>query len=263
MVQKLNQGSIMKNLTLAILALSVVSNPVQASKTKYKDSDWNVTFMTNKSHNLHGQDIKWVDYNGDKALQFTLEGGKPGLRGEDDKQQSWGPKFKERNEVYNHEYFDRKPHTIELQFKMVAGFRTRHESFFQIHSYGKNCKSAKPPLMLRMHRGELRALTKGSDQNDQVPINLNVHRKQLIGKWHDLVITSKLIDKNHISYSIQSKSLGINKTLPNSYMLSCGTQYVKFGIYRPSKANIKFKQSLTKINATSVIQFDDIKLLKK
>ena len=130
---------------------------------------------------------------------------------------------------------------------MIAGFKTRHESFFQIHSYNKNCKSAKPPLMLHMHRGELRALTKGSDHLDHVPIKLNVHRKQLIGKWHDLVITSKLIDKNHISYSIQSKSLGINKTLPNSYMLSCGTQYVKFGIYRPSKANIKFKQSLTKI----------------
>ena len=104
----------MKNLAVAVLALSIVSNSVQAGKQDYIDSDWNVPFMTNKSHNLHGQDIKWVDYNGDKALQFTLEGGKPGLRGEDDKQQSWGPKFKERNEVYNHEYFDRRSHTIEL-----------------------------------------------------------------------------------------------------------------------------------------------------
>jgi hypothetical protein len=146
---------------------------------------------------------------------------------------------------------------------MIAGFKTRHESFFQIHSYNKNCKSAKPPLMLHMHRGELRVLTKGSDHLDQVSTNLNVHRKQLIGKWHDLVITSKPVDKNHISYSIQSKSLDINKLLPDSYMLSCGTQYIKFGIYRPSKANIRFKDSLTKINKTSVIQFDDIKLLKK
>lgn len=253
----------MKNLAVAVLALSLVSNSVQAGKQDYIDSDWNVPFMTNKSWNLHGQDIKWVDYNGDKALQFTLEGGKPGLRGEDDKQQPSGSKFKERNEIYNHEYFDRKPHTIELQFKMIAGFKARNESFFQIHSYNKNCKSAKPPLMLHIHKGELLAKTMGIDHKDHIRTSLNVSRKQLIGKWHDLVINSKLIDKNHISYSIQSKSLGINKTLPNSYMLTCGTQYVKFGIYRPSKANIKFKQSLTKINDTSVIQFDDIRLLRE
>tara|TARA_B110000046_G_C12818020_1_gene324148 strand:- start:59 stop:643 length:585 start_codon:yes stop_codon:yes gene_type:complete len=127
----------------------------------------------------------------------------------------------------------------------------------------KNCKSAKPPLMLHVHRGKLLAKTMGIDHKDHIRTILNVSRKQLIGKWHDLVINSKLVDKNHISYSIQSKSLGINKTLPNSYMLSCGTRYIKLGIYRTSKANIKFKQSLTKINDTSVIQFDDIKLLKK
>ena len=44
----------------------------------YKDSDWNIPMWTWNDH-LHVQDIEWVDCNGDKALQFTLEGGKPGI----------------------------------------------------------------------------------------------------------------------------------------------------------------------------------------
>jgi hypothetical protein len=73
MVQKLNQGSIMKNLAIAGLVLSLASNPVQAGKTEYKDSDWNITMHTNTSDNLNGQDIKWADYNGDCLTSTPME----------------------------------------------------------------------------------------------------------------------------------------------------------------------------------------------
>ena len=61
---------------------------------------------------------------------------------------------------------------------------------------------------------------------------------------------------------ISSGSLGINKTLPDSRVMKCGTTYVKFGIYRPSKADSRFKMSLNKVNPTSVIQFDDLQIIE-
>jgi len=152
---------------------------------------------------------------------------------------------------------------------MLGGFKGRHESFFQIHTHNKRCnKEAKPPFMLHVHKGTLRVQT--FDEYRKVPNGRTftivngkygpVTRSDLLGPWHDIKVISQQLDKNRIRYTVQSKSLGINQTFPNSYMLSCGIQYVKFGIYRPSKASWKHPQSLKKINKTSIIQFDDLKI---
>ena len=77
------------------LAQSLGDKP---GKKSYKDSDWNVPMWTWNDY-LHGQDIKWVDYKEDKALQFTLEGGKPGIA-YDTKKKDYGPMFAERNELH-------------------------------------------------------------------------------------------------------------------------------------------------------------------
>ena len=246
------------------LAQSLGDKP---GKKSYKDSDWNVPMWTWNDY-LHGQDIEWVDYKGDKALQFTLEGGKPGIA-YDTKKKDYGPMFAERNELHTKRY-NSDPRIIEFKFKMIKGWRGHHESFFQVHSHNKACKQqeAKPPFMLHLHKGTLRAQT--FDEHRKVPKGRTftvvkndagpVTRKQLLGSWHDVKITSKYLDKNRISYSVKSESLGINQAFPNSYMLSCGIPYVKLGIYRPSKASWKHPQSLKKINKTSVIQFDDLKI---
>jgi len=262
----------MKKLTLAVLVSALVFTSGQATARgdkSYKDSDWNVAMWAWDNAYLHGQDIKWVNYNGDKALQFTLEGGKPGLAA-DDKQKSWGPKFAERNELHS-EYFNQDPPTIEFKFNIVKGFRDRRETFFQVHSYNDNCTEARPPLMIQLHKGRLRVQTIVSTaygdhkMTPLVSTNYNgpVNRRILLKKWHDMRITSHQVGKNYVQYIIQSESLGISKVLPDSYIRSCGTQHIKFGVYRPSKATIKHPQSLKKINKTSVIQFDDIKFLRK
>jgi hypothetical protein len=251
-------------LTLATLMLSFTS--AYAYQDSYKDSDWNVPMWTHNDF-LHGQDIEWVNYKGDKALQFTLEGGKPGIP-YDAKKKANGPMFAERNELHSKRYNNGLT-VVEFQFRMLGGFKGRHESFFQIHTHNKRCnKEAKPPFMLHVHKGTLRVQT--FDEDKKIPNGRTftvvngkhgqVTRSDLLGPWHDIKVISQQLDKNRIRYTVQSDSLGINQTFPNSYMLSCGIQYVKFGIYRPSKANWKHSQSLKKINKTSVIQFDDLKI---
>ena len=65
--------------------------------------------------------------------------------------------------------------------------------------------------MLHMHKGTLRAQT--FDEHRKVPKGRTftvvendagpVTRKQLLGSWHDIKITSQHLDKNRISYTVQ------------------------------------------------------------
>ena len=253
----------MRLLFVFFIFLHYLAAPINAEvigDKSFKDTDWNVPMWNWNNDYLHGQDIEWINVNGDKALQFTLVGGMPGIR-DDAKPTDYGPLFKERNELHSH-YLKENINKIELKFRMTSGFKTRHENFFQVHTYNNSCKTAKPPLMLVIHKGQFLAVSRGSDQLDRVRTYFGVSRKQLIGSWQDLVVSYTRVDEDYLRFNISSGSLGIDKTLPDSRVMKCGTPYVKFGIYRPSKADSRFKMSLNKVNPTSVIQFDDLQIIE-
>ena len=100
---KLNSENKVKKFTLALIISCFAIASAHAGgigDNRYKDSDWNTSMYNWDNDYLHGQDIEWVKYNGDQALQFTLEGGKPGIR-DDDRPTRWGAKFRERNELFS------------------------------------------------------------------------------------------------------------------------------------------------------------------
>ena len=236
----------------------------------YKDSDWNTSMYNWDNDYLHGQDIEWVKYNGDQALQFTLEGGKPGIR-DDDRPTRRGALFRERNELHS-DYFNRDDHIIAFKFNMVEGFNGRKETFFQIHSYNSYCAMIQgqlnvfPTLKLQVHKGRIAAITKsrkGKDRKAWTRTWLPLRKNELINNWNDITITTSSAYENYMQYTIESKSLGIDMKLPASYISPCGEQYIKFGVYRPSFVKkINGKLTTDGVNQTSVIQFDDVAIVK-
>ena len=165
-----------------LIVLHYVAAPINAEvigDKSFKDTDWNVPMWNWDNDYLHGQDFKWIDFNGDKALQFTLVGGKPGIR-DDAKPTDYGALFKERNELHSH-YLKKNTNRIELKFRMVSGFKTQHENFVQLHTWNNDCKAATPPLMLVIHKGKFLAVTRGADHSDRVTTSFGVNRKQLMG----------------------------------------------------------------------------------
>ena len=148
----------MKKISLAIIVSYFAIASAHAGgigDNSYKDNDWGVAMYNWNNDYLHGQNIQWINSNGDKALQFTLEGGKPGLR-DDDRPHPRGAKFRERNELFS-DFFDRSDHIIAFKFNMVEGFNGRRETFFQIHTWNDYCAKKQgqtkvyPTLMLMIH----------------------------------------------------------------------------------------------------------------
>ena len=217
----------------------------------------------------HQVGIKKIKYNGDQALQFTLEGGKPGIR-DDDSPTRWGAKFRERNELFS-DFFDRSDHIIAFKFKMIEGFNGRREKFFQIHTWNDYCaeiqgRKVYPTLMLMIHKGRVLVntkSTKGNKRRSWTNTWLPLTKDQIFNNWHDITITATHAYDDYMQYTIQSNSLGINRKLPASYISPCGKQHIKFGIYRPSFVKkINGKLTTDGVNKTSVIMFDDVAIVK-
>ena len=182
----------MKKFTLALIISCFAIASAHAGgigDNSYKDSDWNTSMYNWDNDYLHGQDIEWVKYNGDQALQFTLEGGKPGIR-DDDRPTRRGALFRERNELHS-DYFNRDDHIIAFKFNMVEGFNGRKETFFQIHSYNSYCAMIQgqlnvfPTLKLQVHKGRIAAITKsrkGKDRKAWTRTWLPLSKNELINK---------------------------------------------------------------------------------
>ena len=269
---KLNSENKVKKFTLALIISCFAIASAHAGgigDNKYKDSDWNTSMYNWDNDYLHGQDIEWVKYNGDQALQFTLEGGKPGIR-DDDSPTRWGAKFRERNELFS-DFFDRSDHIIAFKFKMLEGFNGRREKFFQIHTWNDYCaeiqgRKVYPTLMLMIHKGRVLVntkSTKGNKRRSWTNTWLPLTKDQIFNNWHDITITATHAYDDYMQYTIQSNSLGINRKLPASYISPCGKQHIKFGIYRPSFVTKKNGKLTTDgVNQTSVIMFDDVAIVK-
>ena len=263
----------MKKISLAVIVSYFAIASAHAGgigDNGFKDTDWGVPMYNWDNDYKHGQDIKWVKYNGDQALQFTLEGGKPGIA-DDDRPTERGALFRERNELHS-DYFNRDDHIINFKFKMIQGFNGRKETFFQIHSYNSYCAmiqgkfNVHPTLMLQAHKGRIGVVTKSRKENDRRSWTrtwLPLHKKELINNWNDITITTSSAYDDYMQYTIKSESLGIDYKLPASYISPCGKQYIKFGVYRPSFVK-KVNGALTTkgINETSIIQFDDVNIIK-
>jgi len=270
---KLNSENKVKKFTLALIISCFATASAHAGgigDNSYTDSDWNTSMYNWDNDYLHGQDIKWIKNNGDKSIQFTLEGGKPGIR-DDDRPHPRGAKFRERNELHS-DYFNRDDHIIAFKFNMVKGFNGRRETFFQIHTWNDYCAKKQgqtkvyPTLMLMTHNGRVLVITKSTKENNRRSITktwLPFTKDQIDNKWHDITITATHAYDNYMKYTLQSNSLGINYKLPASYISPCGKQHIKFGIYRPSFVKkINGKLTTDGVNETSVIQFDDVAIVK-
>ena len=72
----------MRLLFVFFIFLHYLAAPINAEvigDKSFKDTDWNVPMWNWNNDYLHGQDIEWINFNGDKALQCTLVGGMPGV----------------------------------------------------------------------------------------------------------------------------------------------------------------------------------------
>ena len=118
---KLNLENKVKKFTLALIISCFATASAHAGgigDNRYTDSDWNTSMYNWDNDYLHGQDIEWIKNNGDKSIQFTLEGGKPGIR-DDQRPGIRGAKFRERNELFS-DFFDRGDHIITFKFNMFS-----------------------------------------------------------------------------------------------------------------------------------------------
>lgn len=253
----------MKKFTLAVIISCFAIASAHAGgigDNSYTDSDWNTSMYNWDNDYLHGQDIEWVSYNGDKAIQFTLVGGNPGIA-DDYRPTNKGALFRERNELHSR-YFNRDNHIINFTFSLLEGFSGRKETFFQIHSYNENC-AVQPTLLLQVHKGMIIARTKAHAGQGKGSYNTTILTHQVMGEWSDVQIKTHKADKDYMQYTITSKNLGIDLQLPASYIAPCGRQYIKFGIYRPSFLWKTAGKIITDgTNKTSVVQFDNLNITK-
>lgn len=263
----------MKKISLAIIVSYFAIASAYAGgigDNSYKDNDWGIAMYNWDNDYLHGQNIQWVNSNGDKALQFTLEGGKPGIA-DDDRPTRKGSLFRERNELHS-DYFTRDDHIVKFKVNLVKGFNERKETFFQVHTWNNHCAmiqgqlSVFPTLLLQVHKGKISAVTKsrkgvgrGAYTRTWLPLNKN----KLMGNWNDITITTSQAYEDYMQYTIKSQSLGIDFKLPAAYISPCGKQYIKVGVYRPSWSRKINGQITTKgVNQTSIVQFDDINIIR-
>lgn len=226
-----------------ILIFAFLANHSLAN-TYYKDVDWNVEMMTHVP-----QDIQWKREKGNTYLQFRLSGGAPGTASNDNVRRHGAP-YWERNEVQAKERFGRNnPYKLSFRFRILTGFKGERETFFQIHSWNKECPAAYPQIMMKFDGGSLQIDALNRKKQHSVH-KLNKKIDDIYNQWITLNMTAEPAGPDTVRYTFSGDLFDGKQMVVDAHLESCSNQWLKFGIYRPGK------ESGT--NDLSIIDFDKV-----
>ncbi|MCH2095624.1 MAG: polysaccharide lyase, partial [Rhodobacteraceae bacterium] len=199
----------------------------------------------------------------DQKVAFTLKPGDVGGCSSDAKPRH-GARYWERAELKQTSTLAvGQTHRISFEATFEQGFRGKAETFFQIHAWSRDCKSA-PLLMLQFDQKRLKThvLQRTSDKfqsgisrgNKGALAEIKASRSArktlttdaLAGGPHRFDITFDTSGRNaRMSVKMDGMPLVKNERV---HLQRCVRPHVKFGIYRPGKTNRK----------TSVLLIDDV-----
>ena len=180
---------------------------------KYIDSDWNITFYNHcgfPSLEEKKQNVKWVEKDENKFLRFSLYNGQVGKCSNDHKERIKGEPFTERADIKQWSKLAKgSQYEISFRFRIVEGFKSKKEKFFNIGSKGSKSSNKcsktslflqfsgrKNPKGLRLH---LLDLTNNKETFKKYKLEYNhskiqVHR--LYNKWTNLKLFINLKEKD-------------------------------------------------------------------
>lgn len=229
----------------AILILAVMTQ-AKAAQTYHKDTDWNFGLVS-----YHKQDVTWTSENGNRFIEFKLEGGRPG-HGTGDGNRRHGAKYWERNEYTGERRMGKNnPYELTFEFRIIEGFNGKGETFFQVHSWDQHCQY-KPQIMVKFDNSRLRIYSKIKNEQHrvtQVDANVDDFKR----KWTQFKVVAMPVNEDLVQYEF-SGPLFKNSVVVTAHLDDCSNQNLKFGIYRPGPESGR--------NETSIIQFDKIQLTK-
>jgi hypothetical protein len=185
--------------------------------------------------------------DGEKVLRFSLNNGDVGACGSDKKPRNGAP-FWERSELKQTKSL--KPDTkYELTFnaRFVEGFGGMKETFWQLHSWDKTCKSG-PPMRFMFNKGKL-SMQPFIGDGYKAPAHTAFDISEFTGEWREFRIEFGTGTDNHMKLYID----GTFAVETPFNMKECGVPHMKFGIYRPGAQD-------GKSNQRSVVDFSRIKL---
>ncbi len=255
---KIEHAGLFVLLSLAMLAVMAI--PARA--LDFHDADWSHGFRSNCPLPSDTA-VRFRDVGADRKLAFTLNPGDIGGCSSDAKPRH-GARFWERAELKQASTLAvGQTHRITFEATFAQGFRGKAETFFQIHAWSSDCKSA-PLLMLQFDKKRLkthvlqRNSTKfkaGTSRGTKGALaeikTSNRARKALTsealeGGTHRFDIT---FDTSHrvarMTVQMDGVTLVRNERV---HLQRCAKPHVKFGIYRPGTQNKK----------TSVLLIDDV-----
>lgn len=252
------------------LLLSMVMFVISALPTRaldFRDSDWSHTFRSNCKLPT-AEAVQYQAMGNDRKLAFTLRPGDVGGCSSDGGPRH-GARYWERAELKQAGTLPRGlTHTIRFEATFVDGFKGKAETFFQIHAWSSECKSA-PLLMLQFDSKRLKThvlqrtsskfqsgISRGSKGALAEIRAKNKDRKRLSasalsGTPHRFDITFDTSEKiARMTVKMDDVLLVSNEQV---HMQTCAVPHVKFGIYRPGKRN---KQK-------SVLLMDDVTIFSR
>lgn len=244
------------NLLAAFLGLTLALHPDSsaADRTRYKDKDWNESFV--ESCGLHRPNsIQRVTLEGDQKLQVTLQRGDIGQCSTDNKARHRAP-FWERAEVSQSNSF-RTGHRyrISAEVTFLQGFTGDRETFFQIHGWATDCTKAYPPVMMKFRNGKLAIETlRGASASHPGNHRNALRKKILVTSLYGKPLTLAL------EFDTRTQPGKLSVSLSGSELISdapvsfapCAIPHIKFGIYRPGGQG----------SQTSQVLFDDLQVTK-
>lgn len=238
---------------------------------RYEDEDWTSAFRSNcelpGNNNIHdlpeNDSVFWTETSGDRKLNFRLRPGDIGGCSSDNRSRHGAP-FWERAELLGPKPLqDSKVHEISFQTTFLKGFIGNRESFFQIHGWTQECRSA-PWLMMKFswRTMDVQILSGAEDANHKT--GTPRERGNLVSvldagpRIDDLKGTPQrfTIKLDRAGQTTQVEVEMNGETLVDSAVidhLDCAVPRVKFGIYRPGEIN----------PGTSHVVFDNLAIISK
>jgi hypothetical protein len=244
---------------LAAVAIGLALTPAffgsAFSARGYSDSDWNTSFFENCALPAHSKSepppVSQIDRNGDLKLAVRLKPGDIGGCSSDRIARASAP-YWERAELRQTTNLKRgQVYQISFSAEFVDGFIGHRETFFQVHSWSKQC-SAAPLTQLQFSWSKLRVKTlhgdtpreRGSLRTLATP---PVLIEDLLGTERQFKLHLDLTETASISIFMDETPLVLRAPLHLQY---CAEPHIKLGLYRPGKEN----------PGRSMILFDDIRI---
>ncbi|MCG7491993.1 heparin lyase I family protein [Thalassobius sp. Cn5-15] len=222
------------------------------SQLVFSDSQWeNIRIYDNCSMKRKIRMSKRLEKaeqaDGRRYLRFTLRDGDKGACGADNKPNDMSP-FRERVELKQKEILARNArYSASFDVRFMDGFDGHRETFWQLHSWDRSCKS-KPPMRF-MFRDGLLSMQPLLDGKYKAPAPTAIHLDELKGRWQRFRVEFDTADRGMMQ-------LFVNDTLVADTpfeMADCAVPHMKFGIYRHAAAE-------GTENPTSVVDFSYLKV---